>query len=58
MLWLAGTVISEVGARNILRRQQLCGWLARLWAGSGPVTFRGASNSVVGWHGYGRGRGP
>ena len=58
MLWLAGTVIGEVGTRNILRSQQLCGWLARLWAMSGPVTLQGASNIVVGWNGYGRGRGP
>ena len=50
MLWLAGTVIGEVGTRNILRSQQLCGWLARLWARSGPVTIHGASNSEIGWH--------
>ena len=57
-MWLAGTVMGEVGARNISRSQQCCGWLARLSAMSVPVTFYGASNYVVGWHGYGRGRGP
>ena len=52
LLWLAGTVMGEVGARNILQSQQFCSWLAR----SGPVTFHGASNTVVGWNGYWRGR--
>ena len=57
MLWLAGTVIGEVGARSISRSLQYSGWLARLGARSGPVAYHGASNTVVGWHGYGRGRG-
>ena len=56
MLWLAGTVMREVAARSITRSQQYCGWLARLSARSGHVTFHGASNIVVGWLGYGRGQ--
>ena len=43
-------------ARYISRSQQYCGFVARLWARSGPVTFRGASNIVVDFHGCGRGR--
>ena len=58
MQWLAGTVMGEVGARKISRSQQYCCWLARLWARLEPVTFDGAGNTVVGLHGYGRGRGP
>ena len=56
--WLADTVMGEIGARNISWKQQHCGRLAPLWARSDRVTFHGACNPVVGWHGYGRGRGP
>ena len=45
---MAGTVMGEVGARNIWRSWQYCGWLARLWARSGPLTFNEASKTVVG----------
>ena len=40
--------ISELVGSHISRNRQYCGWLVRLWASSGPVTFNGASNSVVG----------
>ena len=58
LLWLADTVMGEVEARKIPRSQQFCGWLAWLWARSRPVTFHGATNTVVGQHSYGRGRNP
>ena len=57
-LLLARTVMGNVGARIISRSKKYCGWLARLWARSVPVTFHGASNTVDGWHGYGRGQRP
>ena len=43
---------------RISRNRQYCGWLGRLWARSRIVEFNGASNTVVGWDGYGLDRGP
>ena len=40
------------------RNRQYYRWLVGSWARSGPVTFNGASNTVVSLHGYGRDRGP
>ena len=36
------------GRISYFANRQFCGWLVRLWARSGPVTFNGASNTVVG----------
>ena len=46
------------GLVHIYQSGQYCGWLVWSSAGSGPVTFSGASNTVVGLHSYGRDRGP
>ena len=52
---MAGTVMGEVGA---LKTGPTILWLAGTFMGEvGPVTFHGAGNTVVGWHGFGRGRG-
>ena len=48
--------MGDVGAHNISRSQQYCGWLARLWVRSAPSTFHGANITALGWHGYGRGQ--
>ena len=80
ILWLAGTVMSADGTRNISQSHECCGWMppspvrsgpvtfhagqqyrgwhALLWAWPRPVTFYGASNTLVGWHCYGRGWSP
>ena len=50
--------ITKLIGSHISWNRQYCGWLVRSWARSGPVTFNGASNTVVGQHGYGRGWGP
>ena len=33
-------------------------WIGTNMSEVGSLTFNGASNTVVGWHGYGRGWGP
>ena len=40
--------MTQLVESHISRNQQYCGWLVRTWARSGPVTFNGASNTVVG----------
>ena len=50
--------ITELVGSHILQNRQYCGWMVRSWARSGTVTINGASNTVVGKHGYGRGRSP
>ena len=37
LLWLAGTLIGEVGVHTIPRRQHYCSWLAVIWARSGLI---------------------
>ena len=50
MLWLAGTVMGEVGTRNT---KPVILWLAgTVMIEVGALTFHGAGNTVVGWHGY------
>ena len=40
--------ITELIGSHILRNRKCCGWLVRLWARTGPVTFNEASKTVVG----------
>ena len=40
--------ITELVGSYISGNRQYCGWMVRLWARLGPLTFNGASNTVVG----------
>ena len=55
MLWQAGSVMGQVGARN----KSAILWLVDTVTGEvEPITFHGSSITEVGCHGHGRGRGP
>ena len=47
ILRMAETVMGEIGSRILNGASKYCGWLARLWERSGPLTFNGASKTVV-----------
>ena len=55
LLWMAGTIMGEVGPIIYFTEPALL-WLA-CTVGAHKM-FHGASITVVGWHGYGRGPGP
>ena len=59
LLWLAGTVMGEVGAHNIFHGSSITvvGWYC-YGRGRAHTIFHGASITLVGWNGYGRGQGP
>ena len=40
--------VTEIVGSHILQNRQYYRWLVGSWARSGPVTFNGASNIVVG----------